>query len=70
MKEFEIDPSLIRKILFPTSSTNEKKINPDALEVVGELVRQFIIETRHRASIEVRFDFFLLLLFRFIWIYE
>ncbi len=57
MKEFEIGPSLIRKLLFPTSSTNDtkKKINPDALQAVGELIRQFIIETRHRASIEVRF---------------
>ena len=29
------------------------KISQDALQTAGELIRQFVIETRHRASIEV-----------------
>jgi len=32
----------------------DQRINNDALEAVGELLRQFVLEARHRASIEVR----------------
>lgn len=62
--DVEIDPSLTRKLLFSnlsssssstSSSSSSNKIAPDALQAAGELIRQFIIETRHRASIGVRF---------------
>ena len=64
----EIDPSLIRKLLF-MEDTNQietkttktakttTKITQDALQAIGELIRQFIIETRYRASIEAEFEY-------------
>lgn len=64
----ELDPSLTRKLLFAkqsnrtnnddysSSSTSNQRIAQDALQAAGELIRQFIIETRHRASIEAEFE--------------
>lgn len=62
----ELDPSLTRKLLFSnksnrtnnnsTTSAANQRIAQDALQAAGELIRQFIIETRHRASIEAEFE--------------
>ncbi len=51
----EIDLSLIRKILFQTTpgAASDQRISQNALEAVGELMRQFITETHRRASVEV-----------------
>ena len=66
----ELDPSLTRKLLFSNdinktnnnnngrsiTSASNQRIAQDALQAAGELIRQFIIETRHRASIEAEFE--------------
>ena len=63
----DIDLSLLRKVLFQkfpasgsvpdsgagASTVPEQRIKQDALQAVGELMRQFITETHRRASVEV-----------------
>ena len=47
----QINPLLIRKII--CLNKPNQSIDKDAIDAVGELIRQFIIETHHRAVIEV-----------------
>ena len=47
----EIDPALMRKLMFPDNPN--QRITNEALETAGFLLRQFIIEARDRACVEV-----------------
>mmetsp|Transcript_14760 Transcript_14760/g.21083 ORF Transcript_14760/g.21083 Transcript_14760/m.21083 type:complete len:165 (+) Transcript_14760:131-625(+) len=57
-----LKPSLVKKMLL----SHQTKLNPrtksipkisnEALELASELLRQFIIEAHHRASVEAEFD--------------
>lgn len=44
-------PPLVKKLILIKNP--DHRINNDAVEAAGELLRQFVVEARHRASIEV-----------------
>lgn len=45
-------PPLIKKLVLLKNP--DQRITNEATEAAGELLRQFVLEARHRASIEVR----------------